>query len=90
MTGPFGWRQVIAIVGASPTRSAGIRGTIAQPTIRRLHTSSTTASDSQPVPVRTCVMSATQSWSGPLAVKSRFTRSGAGLALGSLFVVPVL
>ena len=35
-------------------------------------------------------MSATHSWSGPLAEKSRLTRSGAALALASLFVVPVL
>ena len=35
-------------------------------------------------------MSATHNWSGPVAEKSRFTKSGAGLALASLFVVPVL
>ena len=34
-------------------------------------------------------MSATQSRLGPPAEKSRFTRSGAGLASASLFVVPV-
>ena len=88
MTGPFGWRRVIAIVSASPTRSAGIRGAIAQPTIRRLHASSTTARYSHPAQVRTYVMSATHSWSGPSAEKSRLTRSGAGRALASLFLVP--
>ena len=66
-------------------------GAIAQPTIRRLQASSTTARYSQPVQVGTYVMSATHSWLGPfLAEKARFTRSGAGLALASLFVVPVL
>ena len=65
-------------------------GAIAQPTIRRLQASSTTARYSQPDQVGTYVMSATHSWSGPLAEKFRFTRSGAGLALASLFVVPVL
>ena len=35
-------------------------------------------------------MSATQSWSGPSAEKSRFTRSGAALAQTSRFIVPVL
>ena len=35
-------------------------------------------------------MSATHSWSGPSAEKSRFTRSRAALASASRFVVPVL
>ena len=90
ITGPFGWRVEIAIFSASPTSSAGIRDAIAQPTIRRLQASSTTARYSQPAPARTCVMSAIQNSSGPSAERSRFTRSGAAFALASRFVVPVL
>ena len=60
-------------------------GAIAQPTtIRRLQASSTTARYTQPAQVGTYVMSATHSWSGPSAEKSRSTRSGAGRALASL------
>ena len=35
-------------------------------------------------------MSATQSWSGPSAEKSRFTSSSVALALASRFLVPAL
>ena len=48
---------------------------------RRLQASRTTARYSQPAQVGTYVMSATHSWSGPPAEKSRSTKSGAGRAL---------
>jgi hypothetical protein len=60
---------------------------IAQPTMRRLQTSSTTARYKKPAHVGTYVMSATQSLSGPLAVKSRRTRSADGVASGCRTVV---
>ena len=67
-----------------------VRSPMAQPTTRRLQASSTTARYSQPAHVGAYVMSATHSSSGPEAEKSRFTRSGAGRARASLFVVAVL
>src|SRR5712691_9084534 len=60
---------------------------IAQPTTRRLHASSTTARYRKPVHVGTYVMSATNSRSGPVAVNWRSTRSGAGRAVSSRTVV---
>ena len=47
-----------------------------QPTTRRENTSMTNAAYTQPANVRQYVMSATHSWFGAVAVKSRSTRSG--------------
>jgi hypothetical protein len=60
---------------------------IDQPTMRRLHASTTTERNRKPLDVGTYVMSATQSWSGPSTLKSRATRSGAGRAFFARFVV---
>ena len=54
---------------------------------RRLYTSSTTARNKNPVQVGTYLISATHSRSGPSALKSRSTRSGAGRASGLRSVV---
>jgi hypothetical protein len=62
--------------------------TIAQPTIRRENTSSTTARYSHPSPVGTYVMSAVQTQFGALAVKPRFTRSSGGTTARSRRVSP--
>ena len=58
-----------------------------QPTIRRENTSMTNATYTTPDHVEQYVKSATQSWSGPVAVKFRFTRSGARTAVRSAWVV---
>ena len=72
---------------ASSTRSARRWLAVDQPTILRLQASGTTARYRNPAAVGTYVMSATQSWSGPKAVNSRSTRSGAGRASLSCRVV---
>ena len=72
---------------ASSTSSVLRCVAIAQPTIRRLHTSITTARYRKPAHVGMYVMSATQSWSGPVAVKARSTRSGAARSSSSRTVV---
>jgi len=59
----------------------------AHPTTRRLHASRTTARYRKPAQVGTYVMSATQSWSGPLATKRRWTRSAEARASLSRTVV---
>ncbi len=87
---PRGRRRARAIASAASTSSVRMCVAMAQPTTRRLQTSSTTARYSQPAQVGTYVMSATHSSSGPEAEKSRLTRSGAGRASVSLFVVAVL
>jgi hypothetical protein len=69
-----GCRCVTAMSSASSTTSVFRVVDIAQPTMRRLHTSSTTARYKKPAHVGTYVMSATQSWSGPAAVKSCLSR----------------
>jgi hypothetical protein len=83
-----GWRWAIAMSRASRTSSVRRCSAIDQPTIRREKQSSTTATYSQPSPVRCWVMSATHSRSGPGGVKFRSTRSGAGAACGSRRVRP--
>ena len=75
------------MLSASSTSSVRRWFAIAQPTTRRLHASTTTARYRNPAHVGTYVMSATQSWSGPGAPKSRSTRSGAGRASRSRLVV---
>jgi hypothetical protein len=60
---------------------------MAQPTTRRLQTSSTTASKRKPASVATYVRSATHSRFGPVAVNSRPTKSAAGWAPASRRVV---
>ena len=60
---------------------------MAHPTTRRLKASSTAARYSHPSPVGTYVMSASHKRSGANGVKSRWIRSGAGAAAGSLTVV---
>ena len=60
---------------------------MAQPTTLRLQASSTTARYRNPVAEGMNVMSDTQSWFGPVAEKSRSTRSGAGRASWSRRVV---
>src|SRR5580700_11266340 len=76
----LGLRWPIAISNAASTSSVRRCLSIAQPTIRRLNASSTTARYRKPAAVGTYVMSATQSWLGRSAVKFRSTRSGAGRA----------
>ena len=58
---PPGRRCAIAMSSASSTSSVRRCVAIAQPTMRRLHTSSTTARYSKPAHVGMYVMSATQS-----------------------------
>ncbi len=80
-----GRRFQSAILSASKTSVVCGNAPIAQPTTRRLNTSSTTAKYSQPAPVRTYVMSATQRRFGAGVVNWRRTRSGAGAAsLGAI------
>lgn len=72
------------------TSSVRMWAAIAQPTIRRENTSSTTARYSHPSPVGTYVMSAVQVRFGADAVKSRLTRSCGGTTAGSRRVRPRL
>ena len=87
---PSGRRRESAIASAASTSSVRMCVAMAQPTTRRLQTSSTMARYSQPAQVGTYVMSATHSSSGPEAEKSRLTMSGAGRAPASPRVVAVL
>ncbi len=80
-------RILAARLGAGQVPSVRRWDSIAQPTTRRLHASSTTARYRKPAHVGTYVMSATHSRSGPVAVNWRSTRSGAGRAVSSRTVV---
>ena len=84
---PLARRCPSAMLSASSTSSVRRWFAIAQPTTRRLHASTTTARYRNPAHVGTYGMSATQSWSGPGAPKSRSTKSGAGRASRSRLVV---
>lgn len=72
---------------ASRTRRVRRSAAIAQPTMRRDQASSTMARNRKPAAVGTQVMSATHSRFGPGAVKTRPTRSLAGVCIGSRRVV---
>jgi hypothetical protein len=82
-----GRRWVTAMSSAARTSSVRRCVSIAQPTTRQLQASTTTARNRKPAQVETYVMSATHSWSGPVAVNCRSTRSGAGRATSSRRVV---
>jgi hypothetical protein len=73
----------MAYSSAPNTSSVSARLLAFQPTIRREKASRTAASHSGPSPVGMREMSATHSRLGARAVKSRLTRSGAGVAVGS-------
>src|SRR6266540_7175535 len=74
---------------ASSTSSVRRWVAMAQPTTFRLQASRTIQRKRNPAHVGMYVMSATQSRSGPGAVKSRSTRSGAGQASGQRTVVRI-
>ena len=82
-----GLRCPSAISIAERTNSVRRCEAIAQPTTVRLNASTTTDRYKKPEAVGTYVMSATHSSSGPLASKSRFTRSAAGAARSLRVVV---
>jgi hypothetical protein len=63
---------------AESTKSVLIDSPIAQPTMRRLQTSTTIAKKMNPAQVGTYVMSATHSRLASSAAKLRLTRSAAG------------
>jgi IS5 family transposase len=73
----------MAYSNAPNTRSTSARSEAFQPTIRREKASRTLASHSGPSPVGIREMSATHNRLGAGAAKSRSTRSGAGVAVGS-------
>jgi hypothetical protein len=76
-------RPHTAYSSAPSTSSTSARSLAFQPTIRREKASRTLASHSGPSPVPIREMSATHRRLGDSAVKSRSTRSGAGVARGS-------
>jgi len=77
------WRLHSAYSNAPSTSSVSARSDAFQPTMRRENASRTLASHSGPSPVGMREMSATHSRFGASTLKSRLTRSGAGVALGS-------
>ena len=82
-----GRRRHTAMSSASSSNSVRRWFAIAQPTIRRLNASSTTARNRNPAHVGMYVTSATHKRSGAAASNFRSTRSGAGRASRSRRVV---
>ncbi|CAG9183481.1 hypothetical protein LMG23994_05141 [Cupriavidus pinatubonensis] len=72
-----GLRRNQAIVSASVTISALMRGLIDQPTTSRLNRSRTTARYSHPSSVQMYVMSDVKTWFGAVGAKLRSSRFGA-------------
>ncbi|HEU5001559.1 MAG TPA: reverse transcriptase domain-containing protein [Actinomycetota bacterium] len=89
MVWPAGRLRQMAICRASTTSSVRIWSAIDQPTTRRLQESSTTAKYTLPSWVGCSVTSLTHSWSCPVALKSRLTRSSAGASAGLRRVQPL-
>jgi len=80
-------RVQAAMFKASTTSGALIDRDAFQPTMRRENTSITKATYTTPAHVEQYVKSHTHFWLGPVAVKSRCTKSGARGAEGSEWVV---
>lgn len=78
-----GLLRAIAILSASSASPASMRSDIDQPTALPGHMPITSARQGHPRRVRTQAMSANRALSGPSAVKSRPTRSGAAPACGA-------
>lgn len=81
-------RDASAYSSVVRTRSASARAEVSHATTRREKASRIAESHNGPSPVETIVRSVTHNRFGAGAVKSRLTRSGARLALGSRRVKP--
>ena len=88
---PSGGRlRAIAILSAPSASPAAMRADVDHPTIPQGHMSMTTARYGRPRRVRTQAMPANRASSGPSALRSRSTRSGAAFACGAAGLAALL